>query len=101
MKVVERNGETRITFQQDLVAGMSTRFREKLADLINSGKTDLVIDFSLVELVDSSGIGVLISAQNTLAKHGKKLVLVNVSDKILHIMKIMRLDRHFKIETGG
>jgi anti-anti-sigma factor len=45
-------------------------------------------------MIDSIGLGVLISARNQLKKSGGELVVTNVSKEISHLLKQMHLDRH-------
>ena len=60
----------------------------------------LVIDLSRVELIDSVGIGLLIAAHNSLSKTGERLVLENINPDLAGLLRTMRLDKHFVIETA-
>ncbi len=68
-------------------------------DLINDGLIDLTFDMSKVDIVDSTGIGFIIRVQNSLKQHGGILQLRGVNSDIFKMMKIMRLDKHFSIES--
>lgn len=81
----------------DIVAGEVQSFRAELLALINEKMLKITVDLSAVEMIDSSGIGVFISAQNSLKKLGGALKVVNISDDILKMFKIMRLDKHFEV----
>jgi anti-anti-sigma factor len=59
----------------------------------------LILDLTGVQMIDSLGIGLLISAHNTLSKEGKQLALINANTNILGLFRSMRLDQHFSI-TG-
>jgi anti-sigma B factor antagonist len=83
----------------DIVAGEVQSFRAELLGLINEKVLKITVDLGSVEMIDSSGIGVFISAQNSLRKAGGALKVVNISADILKMFKIMRLDKHFEV-TG-
>lgn len=103
---IERNGNQAVIKPlKPITVAFAGELRPQLQQLIADGVSHIVIDLSLVELVDSSGIGLLIAAHNSLAKAGGGLRIVGVSSEIQHLFKIMRLDRHFAVEgkpdTGG
>lgn len=81
----------------DIVAGEVQSFRAELLGLINEKVLKIAVDLGSVEMIDSSGIGVFISAQNSLRKAGGSLKVVNISADILKMFKIMRLDKHFEV----
>jgi anti-sigma B factor antagonist len=68
-----------------------------MQQMIDSGVTNLIVDMREVELVDSTGIGVLIGIQNNLKLKNGTLKLINVSDDIQKMFRIMRLDKHIEI----
>lgn len=81
----------------DIVAGEVQAFRAELLNIINEKILKITVDLGSVEMIDSSGIGVFISAQNSLRKAGGSLKVVNISADILKMFKIMRLDKHFEV----
>jgi anti-anti-sigma factor len=52
---------------------------EDLDKVIDACGDDLVIDCTGLEFIDSSGIGVLVNARNTLDGQGRKLRIVNMT----------------------
>lgn len=82
----------------DLVGGHNVDFRRELKALLENHDLDVMVDFTLVEMIDSTGIGTLIAAQNRLKKKGRKLTVGNVSDDIFNMFEIMRLNKHFNVE---
>jgi anti-anti-sigma regulatory factor len=53
--------------------------------------------------VDSSGIGMLLSAHNWLAKAGGRLEVVEASEEVLSLFRAMCLDKRFPVKgrNGG
>ncbi len=68
-------------------------------ELISSGVKNIVFDMTKVDIVDSTGIGFIIRVQNSLKELSGELQLRGVNQDIFKMLKIMRLDRHFTIES--
>ena len=83
----------------DIVAATLPEVRAALRDAIGKGAQVLVVDLSNTQMVDSMGIGLLISAHNSISKLGGRLEVVNASDEILALFKTMRMHQHFSV-TG-
>jgi len=91
--VVQPSGDT-------IVAANIPELRLKMRDIVADGVRDLVIDLAGVQMVDSSGIGLLISAYNSLRKVGGRLALIHASDDLLALFRAMRMHQHFSV-TGN
>jgi serine/threonine-protein kinase RsbW len=94
------DGTTVLCPAGDIVASIADELRTQLRDLLAEHSGRLVIDLSRVELIDSVGIGLLIAAHNTLGKKGERLTLQNVSADLISLLRTMRLDKHFSIQTA-
>jgi anti-anti-sigma factor len=64
----------------------------------NSALTSAVFDFSQTTFIDSSGIGALVGCWKLAKKNGIKLVLRNVSTRIVNILRLSDLDKLFEFE---
>ncbi len=80
----------------NITAATSDRLKEELTRAIHEGKNNIVIDFKDVNLIDSTGLSILISAHNSV-KDVHPLALQNVSDDIKRLLTITRLDKHFQV----
>jgi anti-anti-sigma factor len=101
---IEKNGNhALIELREPLALNFAGELREQLRQLLAEGIFEMSIDLAAVDLVDSSGIGLLIATHNSLIKAGGSLRVVGVSPEIQHLFKTMRLDRHFAVEgkTGN
>jgi anti-sigma B factor antagonist len=96
-EITQGEGQTTVLPSADIVAGEVKNFRAELLKILEDGSKNITVDLSEVQMIDSSGIGVFISAQNSLKKNGGALKLVNVSSDIAKMFKIMRLDKHFEV----
>lgn len=83
----------------DLVAPTIEAFKKEVRSLLRKNPRSLILDLARVRMVDSVGLGVLITAHNALRKKGVKLSVINVSGEVRDLFSAMRLDEHFDIET--
>ncbi|MCK9296668.1 MAG: STAS domain-containing protein [Desulfobulbaceae bacterium] len=99
MSHIERkNGVVTMKPGIDIVASQCANLKQEFLDIINSGEKKIVIDFSGTEMIDSSGIGLLISIRNSLANNGGgEIELLNLSEDLKQLFKVMKLDNHFRI----
>ena len=94
------DGRTILCPAGDIVASMTDGLRTRLKTILAEHPGPLVIDLAQVELIDSVGLGLLIAAHNTLAKVGEGLALTNVNADLATLLRTMRLDKHFSIQTA-
>ncbi len=71
--------------------------RAQMRSIVDEGVWDLVVDLAGVRMVDSSGIGLLISAYNSLRKLHGRLTVVHASADLLELFQTMRMHQHFSI----
>jgi len=64
---------------------------DQLHEYIKQGKKKVIIDLSKVDWMNSTGLGILISALTTLKKNQGELKLANVTDKIQSLLTITKL----------
>jgi anti-anti-sigma factor len=81
----------------NIVAATLPELRLKLRCMVDEGVRDLVVDLADINMVDSSGIGLLISAHNSLRKLGGQLALIHASADLLELFRSMRMHQHFSI----
>ena len=95
------DGATVITLAKDLVVSTAPELRQAMKSAIDGGASSLVIDLAKVRIIDSTGLGLLVAAHNTLSKQGGALSVVNTSPDLLGLFKSMRLDQHFNVAGAG
>ena len=69
-----------------------------IIDSLNCGKTNLVLDFGGVELVDSAAIGVLLSAKRRVEAAGGELVVANPSAHVRHVFDLTGVSRSLRLQ---
>jgi anti-anti-sigma factor len=75
--------------------------REALHGAIEGGTGDLVVDVSGVDLIDATGLGVLLGAHRRAAQVGRRVVLRDASPRVARILRLTRLNRVFVVEPAG
>ena len=72
-------------------------FKERLVQIIEDGKKQLVVDLSKATFIDSTTLGVLVGGVKRLRPTGGSLTLVCTDQNITKIFEITGLDRVFPI----
>jgi len=72
-------------------------FKERMVELIESGKKQIVVDLSKATFIDSTTLGVLVGGVKRLRTAGGQLALVCSDRNITKIFEITGLDRVFTI----
>ena len=97
-QIVKEEGKVKITPGIDIIASTCADLRQELIGIINDGETKIVIDLQDTEMIDSSGLGLLISTKNNLMDAGGgEVEIVNISEDIMQLFLIMRLENHFTL----
>ena len=73
------------------------QFSDRLNQAIAEGKTALVLDFSDVEFIDSTGLSVLLNGLRRLTRRKGTLSVVCTNPTVLRLFEITRLDSTFDI----
>ena len=72
------------------------KFQTEIKTLISAGHVDILLDMSKVNWVNSTGLGILVSAYHTLKKNGGQLKICQVSDRIDNILNVTQLKLVFE-----
>lgn len=82
--VVEVSGELDVFTAPD--------FEQALQELISAGDTQLVLDLTNVEFLDSTGLGVIVKALKWAREAGGSLRVVATEERIVKVFRITGLD---------
>jgi anti-sigma B factor antagonist len=63
--------------------------------MIERGRKNLILDMADVPMVDSAGVGALAAVRNLIEAAGGKLVLLSAQQRVLEMLKRLRLDPFF------
>jgi anti-sigma B factor antagonist len=95
-KIKHEKGVTVISLKGEVIGGPdATELRRQLHSLIEQGKKKIVVDLEQVELMNSSGLGMLIGGLTTVRNAGGDLRLAEASTKILSLFTVTKLTKVF------
>ena len=66
---------------------------------LDTGSGDLVIDLGAVEMLDATGLGMLIGAHRKAGRGGRRLVLRNLTPQLQRLLRVSRLNRILVVEA--
>lgn len=72
------------------------KFQSEIKALVSDGVVDVLLNMSKVTWVNSTGLGILVSAFHTLKKNGGQLKICEVSDRIDNILNVTQLKLVFE-----
>src|SRR5712671_2736663 len=72
-------------------------FSSALENVLKHDSGNVIIDFTKIDYIDSTGIGELVGYLGKFTTQNRKLILVNPSERIQKLLKLAKLDVVFKI----
>ncbi len=76
------------------------KVKEDLISLIENGCNNLIIDLSNIIFIDSSGFGALVTIFNHAKNRGSRVLLTNIADETMELVKVTKLDQVFDLYTS-
>jgi anti-sigma B factor antagonist len=104
LQIVERewHGVTVLTLSGRVTIGEeSSQLRSKIRQLVGTGKTRLVLDLGDVSLIDSSGLGTLVSSFTTATAQGGTIKLANLTKRFSDQLNITKLVTVFDVYNSA
>ena len=87
-----------ISLQGKITIGSGdTQLREVIANAVNAGRTNILLDLSGVTTIDSSGIGELVGSYTTVTNRGGKLKLLHLPAKLNELLHVTQLITVFEV----
>ncbi|CAA7613913.1 STAS domain-containing protein [Magnetospirillum sp. UT-4] len=96
-----RGAAARIELAGRLTFAEHADFRQMMARLDSHPDTEIVVDLSRVEHVDSAGLGLLLVAREKVMKKGGRVVLRNPGGQVGRMLALARFRDFFDIETDA
>jgi anti-sigma B factor antagonist len=98
---IERSQEGNVTvvaLEGVIRLGESARaFSNYLDELLNEGVPAVLLDFTAIDHVDSTGLGELVGYLQRFTEQGRRLALLKPHRRILNLLKLTKLDEVFAI----
>ncbi|MEZ5065456.1 MAG: STAS domain-containing protein [bacterium] len=67
------------------------RFKTEISELVEAGTKKLLIDLSDVPWMNSSGVGILISAYTSMRNAGAQVKFLNINERVKSILMVTKL----------
>ena len=97
VKVENKNGLAVCYIEGEIDINSSPAIKKSFDKLISKKEPKLVINFSRVTYVDSSGLATLVEVLKNMRAYGGRLKLANLSAKIKSLFEITKLEKLFEI----
>jgi len=95
------NGDvTLLSIDGTLDALTAPELRPTLDALVSEGKKSITVELSNLRLIDSSGVGALVSLLKRVRAHGGEVRITGLKDQPLAIFKLLQLNRVFPGQPG-
>ncbi len=96
-EVKEIGGVPVVELEGEIDLSTAAVFKETVYEVIESGKTDVVIDLNGLDFMDSTGLGVLVAALKKTSTEGGSIRLICGKRNIIKVFSITGLDKVFSI----
>jgi anti-sigma B factor antagonist len=95
---IDEENATLLQIRGELDALSASELRPLLDRVVEDGRRDVTVDLSELRLIDSSGIGALVSLYKRVRGGGGTVKFTGVTAQPLVIFKLLRLDVVFELE---
>ena len=89
----DQGDTTTVRIEGSLDAISTPELRIAIESLVNEKRKRVVVDLSALRLIDSSGVGAIVSLYKRVRAQGGKVGVTGLRDQPLAIFKLLRLDK--------
>jgi anti-sigma B factor antagonist len=94
----EREGVIILDLSGRLTVGDEvSKFRERMHQLIDAGRRNIVLNMEKVDYVDSTGLGAMVMCFTTLQRAGGKVRLLNLTRRSIELLVMTKLTTIFEV----
>src|ERR1700692_31383 len=93
----EREGVVILSLKGRLTVGESTPVRERISQVLASGRTNIIFDLKDTEYIDSTGLGGLVICYTQAKNAGGALKLLNLNKRNVELLALTRLHTVFEV----
>lgn len=97
----EQNQTLVVTVEGEVDVSNVKELKQKLEENILKYRPDIILDCEQLSYIDSTGLGVLISALKKAQNYGKEIKIVQLKPYLFKIFELTGLDKIFEIEVAG
>ena len=93
----DNDNETVLKIEGTLDAVTAPELRSVVDDLVNESRKEVTLDLVDLRLIDSSGVGVIVSLFKRVRANGGQVRITGLRDQPRAIFRLLRLDRVFPV----
>jgi len=94
----EKEGIVILDLEGPLVAGTAvTALRERMQQLVKTGKLNVTLNLQGVDYIDSTGLGALVICYTSLRKAGGRLALLHLNRRQIELLILTKLSTVFEL----
>lgn len=97
VKIESKSGLSVCHVEGEIDINSSPAIKKSFDRLLSSKTPKIIVNFSKVTYVDSSGLATLVEILKNMRSYGGRLRLTNLSSKIKSLFEITKLDKLFEI----
>ena len=95
--IKDNNGVSVVYITGDMDINSSPAIKKECEKIIATNKSNILINFQDMQYIDSSGLATIVSFFKIIKVNGGKLMLCSLSEKVMKLFIITRLDKLFTI----
>jgi anti-sigma B factor antagonist len=93
----DNEGSTVLAIEGTLDAVTAPELRSVVDEIVNEQRKDVTLDLNALRLIDSSGVGAIVSLFKRVRANGGQVRIVGLRDQPRAIFRLLRLDRVFPV----
>jgi anti-sigma B factor antagonist len=93
----DTGNETVLKIEGTLDAVTAPELRSVIDDLVSESRKEVTLELTDLRLIDSSGVGVIVSLFKRVRANGGQVRIVGLRDQPRAIFRLLRLDRVFPV----
>jgi anti-sigma B factor antagonist len=93
----DNGNETVLKIEGTLDAVTAPELRSVVDDLVSESRKEVTLDLADLRLIDSSGVGVIVSLFKRVRANGGQVRITGLRDQPRAIFRLLRLDRVFPV----
>lgn len=99
VELIEEEQVNKLILSGEIDAYTAPKLKEALLPLTKQANVEVVVNLENVKYMDSTGLGVFISALKSSKEHSSSFKLVNLQERVERLFKITSLDKIISIEN--
>ncbi|CQR48262.1 Anti-sigma-B factor antagonist [Paraliobacillus sp. PM-2] len=99
VELVEKGTTLHLLLTGEIDAYTAPKLKEQLLPLTRKTGMEIIVDLEKVNYMDSTGLGVFISALKSTKEYDSELKLVQLQDRVRRLFEITSLDSIITIES--